>query len=1052
MELRVLGPVGIADGGRVVSLGSARVRTILAALVLEADRVVAVDELAEAVWGGAPPRTARNQVQIAISSLRTALASVSQAAADALVTQPNGYVLRLAGGVNGAIRCDLHEFRRLAEAGDVLAAKRDLQGAHRSYADALAHWRGPVCQDVESPRVQLRAALVTRERQTVDERRIGLDVLLGRPDQVIGELVGLLDADPMRERLWYLLMLARAEAGHQSAALDTYRQARATLVAELGLEPGADLRMLELAVLRGDLAPARSTVEEWLGPAEAGSGSVGGGGPAWLTPRQLPAGTTDFVGRRAELDRLTTLLRAGASVDTDTDTDTGTDTGADTNADTNAGATGGRTVVAISGLGGAGKTTLAVHAAAIAEAFYPDGCVFIDLQGTDPAAVDAFTGMGSLLLSLGIPAAAIPGNAQARTGMYRSVIAQRRLLIVLDNASDEAQIGPLLPGAPGSAALVTSRRTLTALEGVHGIELGGFARDEALDLLVSILGMDRIDADRAAADRIIELCDGLPLAVRLVGMRLVHRPEVPLAHMAGRLSDERDRLDELATGGRELRASIAVGVAQLDAEAAQLLRRIAMVPAPEIQAWVAAALLGVRMARAERVLDRLRQTSLLAVAPLRTNPPYRPHDLVRLYARERAAVDEPEAEISAALHRVYETLLRSARDADARLGTVAYPMPPLPDPQWTVPDPIVVVDAKEWFRANGALLLGAVHDCLARGWLELAWHLAVSPAHAFSVIVFEYGWLTAMESVRAALATDPANRFAEAAVTLALGGLERERGEGARAYAYLRRARLLFRATGDDYRAAMAATQLAMSARVAGRIRIARAAAAWAIAVYERSPNPIHDGWAYVAMGNLLVDASDLDGADAAYASALAAMRRAHDAVGETTVLICIGMLRDRQGRYDEASEYLRAGRELGIRSDTLIDVGASELALGRLEMRRGRLDGALEWVEMSLASVREVGFRLLEANVLRIYAELMLLLDRPADAVSASRTSVEIATDVGWAAVRGQAGFTLARALFATGDHDGARDAAQAALAVLTSMGHHVRQEVADWLAANGA
>jgi tetratricopeptide (TPR) repeat protein len=269
----------------------------------------------------------------------------------------------------------------------------------------------------------------------------------------------------------------------------------------------------------------------------------------------------------------------------------------------------------------------------------------------------------------------------------------------------------------------------------------------------------------------------------------------------------------------------------------------------------------------------------------------------------------------------------------------------------------------------------------------------------------------------------------------------------------LRRARLLFRATGDDYRAAVAATQLAMSARAVGRRRLAHAAIDWAIAVFRRTPDPGHDGWAYLALGNLLVEEIDYDSADAAYAMARAAMKRIGDVAGEANALACIGMLRDRQNRTDDAVAALGEGRDLVLSegSETgWFDMGAIELALGRLEMRRDRLDAALTWVQTALTSVRRVGFRMVEANVLRTYAELMLRLDRPVDATAAARTAIEIANDVGWTLVRGQAEFALAQALLATGDADGARRTGDAALATLTAVDNPLRLTVTDWMAAN--
>lgn len=1017
VRLRVLGPVGITAGDRWLWLRSARVRTVLATLVLRADSVVPVDELIQAVWDADPPRTAQNQIQIAVSTLRGVLARLSPAGTP-VVTQPPGYVLRVAAG---AIGCDLVDFSRAAAAGDRCADRGEWAEAYRHYESAAALWRGPACQDVGSTYLRPWIAAIEQQRAGVRERQLGLDLLLGRHDRALGELARLIEDDPMRERLWYLLMLAQAADGRQSEALDTYRTAHARFVAELGLEPGEELRALQRTVLDGDLEPARRVVEGWVAPHRHATARPPA--PAWLTPRQLPADISDFVGRTTQSDLLDRLIAAGGAV-------------------------------ALTGPGGVGKTALAVRAARRAEWSFPDGCLFVDLHGTGRAASAAHTVTGSLLVSLGIPAAAVPAQAEARLGLYRSVIAERRLLIVLDNAADAAQVAALLPGSTRSAVLVTSRRMLTALDGVPHVTLEPFTEAEALELLARLAGADRVERDRTAARRIVALCDRLPLALRLVGIRLADRDDMPLTQMAGRLADEQDRLDEIATGGRELRASIALGVDQLDADDALLLGRIALLPVPDVPVWLAASLAGTGPVAAERAMERLRQASLLSVTRVRDETRFRPHDLIRLYAREQVLRNDPAPAREAALVRAYGTLLRLARHADSRLDTIAYPMPEPGERSWWAPGPVedAVGDPAAWFEDNSDLIIASVRDALRHGWHDLAWRLAVAPTHAFTGQVFDGVWQDVMEQTIAALRARPAPRdTAAAAVLLAYGGLLRERGERERAYRYLSRARLDFSRGGDPYRAAVAATQLGMAARGLGRRRVARAAVDWALATFDGCADVRHDGWAHLAHGNLLYEErADLAAADRAYRRALAAMRRAGDPVGAANVQGCLGMLRERQGQLAAAARLLAAAREASVARDNLIGRAPVETALARLELRRGRLRVAWRWHEQALETVRRIRNPLAEARLLQLRADLLLRLDRPDEAVIVAGEALTLAAAVGSLLDRAETEFVLARAQHAIGDPN-ARNTAAAAAATFASIDHPGGQAVADWLSRLG-
>ncbi|MEV0719365.1 NB-ARC domain-containing protein, partial [Asanoa sp. NPDC050611] len=478
----------------------------------------------------------------------------------------------------------------------------------------------------------------------------------------------------------------------------------------------------------------------------------------------------------------------------------------------------GHPVVVVTGPPGVGKSALAAHAAHALRARYPDGQLFAPLGGGSGLLADPATVLTDLLDALDA-AVSGPTDADRLAARYRSTLAGRRVLVLLDDARDAAQVRPLLPGAPGCLVLITSRSPLADLAGAAGLELAVLGDGDALALLRSAGAADRVTAEPAAAREVVAACGALPLALQVAGGRLRARPTWSLADLAARLRDERARLDELTVGDRDLRAVFAESLRRIDPGAALLLRRLALLPAPAAGGRLAAALLDVPVPDAERALDRLAAASLVSIWDNGDEVRYRVHDLVRICARE--LTDDADV---AALRRGYEALLGQASAADRSLGSRPYPV-------YGGGDPALPVG---WFEVDGALVLAAAQDAVGRGWPDLAWRLVCATTNVALSNAYGLEWMAVAGEV---LAAGPGDDGA-AAIQLGLGMVRQRSGVPMAARGALRAARRAYVAKGDRLRAATAATYLSMAHRMTGRWRAALAAADWAIARLDGDPPP----------------------------------------------------------------------------------------------------------------------------------------------------------------------------------------------------------------------
>lgn len=686
MEFEVLGPLEVRDREGAVRL-SPKLAQLLAAFLAKPNTLIGEERLIDALWGEDPPRSALKSLQVYVHHLRQMLGEP-----DRLERGPTGYRFTV-----GPDELDAARFSRaVAEARRELAAG-DLASAGERLARALRLWRGPAFSGHETmPLVREEATRLNEMRQSAAEERIDAELALGGHGRVVAELTALVAEHPYRERLRGQLMTALHRVGRSGEALAVYREGRRILNEELGLDPGGELRALEQAILNDD--PALAPPAEPPRPRSAVSAPL---------PAQLPPDIADFTGRDGQVRTLTEGLSAPGAADRS------------------------RTVVvsAIAGMGGVGKTALAVHVAHAQSERFPDGQLYVNLRGTDTDPAEPAQVLSRFLLALGVEGTAIPESMEDRSGVFRSRLADRRMLLILDNAASEQQVRPLIPGAPGCAVVVTSRVPLTGLESARLINLDVFEPEQAVELLAGIVGGDRASAEPGAAAEIARLCGYAPLAVRIAGARLAGRPRWSLEHMARLLRDEQRRLDELATGDLAVRSSFALSFAGLDIAARRLFRLLGTLEVPDFPSWVAAAVLDTAVEGAEGHIETLLDAQLLTIAgsdqagQLR----YRLHDLVRLYGRERAEAEDPPEERRAALRRAFGAWLWLFEQASEYIPGTSYATMHGSAPRWPLPLPVatrLLGDPMACFDAEWAAAVAAIRQACPMGEDELAWDLA----------------------------------------------------------------------------------------------------------------------------------------------------------------------------------------------------------------------------------------------------------------------------------------------------------------------------------------
>ncbi|MEV4224443.1 BTAD domain-containing putative transcriptional regulator [Nonomuraea sp. NPDC049725] len=976
--------------------GPAKHRALLAALLLSAGRAVPVERLVSVLWGDQPPQSADPVLRVYVSALRKIV--------DGIITVPGGYLIAA-----DPDEVDCHRFERLVGQARKARDAGAVAEAAGTFREALGLWRGQALADVDSAELRRAHGVPLEElRLTALEERVELDLRLGRGAEVVGELRALVNAHPLRERAWAHLLAALHQAGRRSEALAAYQEARRILVDDLGLEPGAELREAHERVLRGEAA-AVPVVERRV--------------PLNETPPDI----SDFTGRT---DVLAWILRAATP-----------DGG------------GAPVLLVVHGPPGSGKSAVAVRAASRMD--LPDGRLYAVLGGRAPGTV-----LEDLLRSLGCPDGSVPPTLGERVRLYRRLTSGRRLLLVLDDAADETQVRPLLPTGAGSVTLVTSRSPLAGLEAARAYELGVLAPDEALDMLAGVAGRDRVAAEPQAAREIVRLCGGLPLALRIAGSRLARKTGWTVAHLAGRLGDERRRLDELSAGDLAVRGSLAVGYRGLAEPERRLLRELGAWTGPDFADWAPGA-----------DLEPLAEAGLLQSLGLDEagQERYGWHDLTRLYAVERLAEAGGPGPVLGA--RAAEVLDRARRARSALLPAepgsgrtlVSTPDdPPAPRPPSARGD--------HASRGPGAAPYGVFPhggEGARREEAEAGWGPGAAPYGVFphsgegapweeagagwgpgvgrreetsrgtAWLRREARWLAAERRFLAAAVGDFHRAgLHEAAWRLAfyltplfeLGGHHDDWHattatglDGARAAGHRQGEALLLRGLADLH-------------RVEGRADAAAAAL--------RAAQPLVEGLelARVTLRLGLVEPRRPE-AERVLRRALTVFEQAGDLRGRADALRGLGALLDDQAMLERS---LAGYEELGDPR------GAAEarLDLARLHLRAGRYAEAREHAELRIAANRRLGDRLPEAAGLLVLAAVARAAGVPESAAEPARQAAETYTAYGDRRNAAAALLVLARTYLELGRNDGAVEALMRAMGEFDVLGDRQGRAEAEHLA----
>ncbi|MFD7863975.1 BTAD domain-containing putative transcriptional regulator [Streptomyces sp. NPDC059783] len=943
LHFSVLGPVRARRGEETLPSGSPQQRALLTALLLRSGRTATAAELIDAIWGEDPPSQALAAVRTYASRLRKTLGPLT------LASDSGGYAMRVAPDALDLTRAQ----ERAAEA-EKARASGDRCRARVLLNEALALWDGEALASVPGPYADNQRTRLEEWRLQLTETRLDLDLEVGCHAEAVSELTALTAAHPLRERLRELLMVALYRSGRQAEALAVYADTRRLLAEELGVDPRPELAQLQQRILRADEELARPADE----PAPA---------PAPVRPAQLPATVPDFTGRASFVRELgDRLATAEGSV---------------------------MAVSALAGIGGVGKTTLAVHVAHQARRHFPDGQLYVDLQGAGSRAAEPETVLGAFLRALGTADSAIPDSLDERAALYRSTLDGRRVLVLLDNAHDAAQIRPLLPGTEGCAALVTSRVRMVDLAGAHLVDLDVMSPEEALQLFTRIVGEERINSEREAALDVVAACGFLPLAIRIAASRLASRRTWTVSVLAAKLADERRRLDELQAGDLAVKATFELGYGQLEPAQARAFRLLGLADGPDISLAAAAALLDLDAHEAEDLLEALVDTSLLeSAAPGR----YRYHDLVRLYARSCADRDEqPPQEKDRALSRLLDFYLATAAGVYA-----------LERPGDRLVDHLEPTDraglsflsrnaARDWLYAEAGPLLSCVRqssspDTLPRS-VDLLWAALDLGESGTDAKQYESTALTVLTAARRA---------------------------------------------GDRRTEVRALMTLADVHHTSGRFDQARDESEQVMELVGTTSDPLPGCWAPNALGIMaLYENRHADG-EKYLSLAIDRFRRIEDRPGEASALCNLSRIHLATGRTESAVSLAEQGIAIYNSLGHALRSANGRYALGMALTQSGQFGAASEVLMEALGTFRDSRQRLWEGMALFRLSEVDLAWGRPADAATKAEQALTALRGIGGEWRRGNVLTVLGRALNSIGQFGRAHVCWREALTIYERLG----------------
>ncbi|WP_436498458.1 BTAD domain-containing putative transcriptional regulator [Actinokineospora sp. HUAS TT18] len=959
MKYRILGPLEVVSAGGLPEPSGERQQKLLALLLVNANSVVSFTRLVDELWDD-PPQTAKRQVYNSAAALRRVLA-------DDLATSTVGYQLDVAPG-----DLDADVFRADVAAAETAAAEGRTMDAVRLLQRALAVWRGPALDGLDTAMLCRAADGLREERLIATERLARLRLDLGEVGSLLGDLAPLVAEHPLRESLRATLMMALCRAGRSADALTVFEDGRKVLAEELGADPGVELRRLHGKILRGDDRPK---------PA---SGSF------------LPYDCSDFTGRKSEIRRLVAAIaevpdRAPA-------------------------------IVAIDGMGGVGKTTLALHVAHQLASAYPDGQYFVDLRGftLDDERVAPAVALEALLGQVGVAPEAIPTSLDARRDLWRSKIAGQRVVVVLDNAADAAHVRPLLPGAPGSVAIITSRRQLLALEGAVPLSLAALPAADAGELFTLIAGPRRVEAEAAARAEVVELCGRLPLAIRIAASRLRHRPGWTVSHLADQLRDTCRRARTLTVDDRSVAGVLGWSYQHLSPVQQRVFRLLSLAPGPDIDAYAAAAVADLPLADAEQALEDLVDCNLL---DQRTANRYLMHDLLKDCGRALAESADTAADLTAARGRLFDYYLHLA-DVCCRPLTMGRQRfePELRYQPAAVPVSTSATDDVDRLNLEHRNMVAVAQFAATHDWPGHAWQLPCLLTPYFVQLGYRADSLELFDGALRAT-RQVGHRRGESIALASMARAKREHGGHSEVMALLGQAIAISADLGDDMLLAAQKSDLGEIQFRAGLLRDAGANFADARDLALRAGDVESQVNFTLNLGVIQCNLGDFTAALESFALAQAHYQRTNRTTGEVVALINIGWVSHAKDNDEAAADHLRRAVALSRGIGFTRGEGLALAWLGVALRCLGHIKEAIETGSAAVTVVHLAGMREAECDAMIGLAETYFAAGKPDLAHNTVTAAHKMALDGDLSLAEARAEECLAHLAAAEGDHTGAHD-----------------------------
>ncbi|WP_329045072.1 tetratricopeptide repeat protein [Amycolatopsis sp. NBC_01488] len=900
----VLGPLEVTDGDRRLKLGGPKQQKVLAALLLAHGHVVPIETLIDVVWEAEPPASAEKQIRNAVSNLRSALAGN----AHVIESTAAGYSLA------AAVRLDMIDFTDRLDRARELRKMSGNTEAVNEFRAALSLWRGAVLVGLDCPGLIPQITGLHEQRLAAYEECVELELELGRHRQLTDELTRWAEEHPLRERLAGLLMLAWHRSGSRAQALVAYQRIESALGEQLGIEPGTDLKRLREYVTDAALLPAP---ERW-------------------TPRNdLPRDISYFTGRQLALERLLSASTTPAGTIT--------------------------VISAIDGMAGVGKTTLAVHAAHRLAGKFPDAQLFVDLNAHTPggAPMSPSTALEKLLRALGLGTEVIPPEVEDRSALWRAQLARRRVLVVLDNASDTTQITPLLPGSPHSMALVTSRQRLTNLD-ANLISLDVMPLADARDLFEKVVGDDRPFTEPDATEEVLRLCGFLPLAIQIAGARLRHRTAWTTSYLAARLRDDHRRLEELETDDLSVATAFSLSYEQLPSDEKLAFRLAALAPGADIEPHAAAALIECTPEEAERKLENLVDAHLLQQ---QTPSRYRFHDLIRAHASKLSASVDSEADRRAALTRLFDFYLSTASKAMDSVAPTDWPHRPRLSERAAVTADVSNYDrALGWLNAECSNLVTMSEFTVSHGWPTHA-SLLSSTVWRYFHICGNHDEALAVHTNALVAASALGNALFEADALASRGYINWFLGHYQRALTDCRAAVRIAADRGDRSLEGRALHALGLVHTRLGSNDEAREVLQRTLAAGRETGDQDLEGYALRGLGEIYFNLGRHEDAITSYEEAVSVARRAGNDTIEGYALRALGEICSDMNQHRKALEHCVRALELARRIRNRNIENRALRTLGEIHRRVGEPEMSCQRYEEALHLAKETGNRYEEAR-----------------------------------------------------------------------------------------